>query len=474
MSKLKLTMRNILFLFLVLTPLCSMAHEDNGGISPGMLERIERAQPHDVAQHAIENAMASTAIDQLAFSASNKAETSPKFMYETVAQNIQDQQNSGRCWCFTGLNVLRGQFAKIHQDTMTVEFSRDYLYFYDQLEKANLMLQGCIETASKPMDDNRVVFFFKKPLHDGGTFCGVIDLIRKYGIVPSCAQPETYQANNNKKIMQLLNTKLRMYGLELRNMVIAGSSKRKLNERKTEMLATIYHILALAVGTPVKTFTYTFKNKAGNPVTPEKVYTPQEFFRATVGELNYDDYIMVMNDPRRPYYKTYRVVYARHLYDGHDWKYLNLPMRDIEDMAVNSIKDGIKMYFSVDSEKQRDNKKAYCDLNNFDYNSLFGTSFNMPKADRIRTYESGSTHAMTLTAVDIGSNGRPTRWKAENTFGSSFGSNGGYVIMTNDWFEEYVFRLVALKKYASQKLTAAYAQKPIDVMPEDPLFGDDK
>lgn len=445
-----------------------------GGISFKMLRQIEKAQPKSPTLKGLQHSMASNNIDSLALNASRLEQTNPHFMYETVKQNIQNQYESGRCWCFTGLNVLRGAFAKAHQDTMTVEYSRAYLYFYDQLEKSNLMLQGCIDTAYKPMDDTRVTFFFKKPLHDGGTFCGIIDLIRKYGLVPASAQQETYQANHNKKITQLLNRKLRMFGLELRRMVHEGQTETSITKRKTEMLGKVYNMLSLAVGTPVKHFKYAFKNAQGQPVTQEREYTPMTFYKATIGELNYDDYIMVMNDPRRPYYKTYKVLYARHLYDGHDWKYLNLPMKDIETIAVASIKDGIKMYSSYDSEKQRNNSTAYCDLDNYNYDSLFGTSFQMSKADRISTYDSGSTHAMALTAVDLDAQENPIRWKAENTFGPGFGVNGGYVIMSNRWFEAYMFRLVALKKYAPTSLVKAYEQEPTGVYPEDPLFGEDR
>lgn len=445
-----------------------------GGISFKMLRQIENAQPKSPTLKGLQHSMASNNIDSLALNASRLEQTNPHFMYETVKQNIQNQYESGRCWCFTGLNVLRGAFAKAHQDTMTVEYSRVYLYFYDQLEKSNLMLQGCIDTAYKPMDDTRVTFFFKKPLHDGGTFCGIIDLIRKYGLVPASAQQETYQANHNKKITQLLNRKLRMFGLELRRMVHEGQTETSITKRKTEMLGIVYNMLSLAVGTPVKHFKYAFKNAQGQPVTQEREYTPMTFYKATIGELNYDDYIMVMNDPRRPYYKTYKVLYARHLYDGHDWKYLNLPMKDIETIAVASIKDGIKMYSSYDSEKQRNNSTAYCDLDNYNYDSLFGTSFQMSKADRISTYDSGSTHAMALTAVDLDAQENPIRWKAENTFGPGFGVNGGYVIMSNRWFEAYMFRLVALKKYAPTSLVKAYEQEPTGVYPEDPLFGEDR
>ena len=178
---------------------------------------------------------------------------------------------------------------------------------------------------------------------------------------------------------------------------------------------------------------------------------------------------MVMNDPRRDYYKTYEVEYDRHVYDGHNWKYLNLPMEEIEQLAIASLKDGRKLYSSYDVGKQLDRKRGYCDLENFDYASLFNTSFNMTKAERISTFDSGSTHAMTLTAVDLDANGQPVKWKVENSWGGSWGQQG-CLIMTARWFREYMFRLVVDKKYVSEKLLKDYEQKPVMIMPEDPLF----
>ena len=182
---------------------------------------------------------------------------------------------------------------------------------------------------------------------------------------------------------------------------------------------------------------------------------------------------MAMNDPRREYYKTYEVEYDRHTYDGHNWKYVNLPMEDIASMAIASLKDSTKLYSSYDVGKQLDRKRGYNDLENYDYATLFATDFPMNKADRIATFDSGSTHAMTLTAVDLDDQGQPKKWKVENSWGGDWGVKG-CLIMTNDWFNEYTFRMVVDKKYVPERILRAEQQKPIMVMPEDPLFAEDE
>ena len=439
-----------------------------GGISSKMLGEIQKQNKMTPAENAIANAIAANSIDNLAQNRNNAAELDTYFSIETPKQTITDQKSSGRCWMFSGMNVLRANFAK-RTDSLRVEFSQAYLFFYDQLEKANLFLQGVIDTGKKPIDDQRVQFFFKNPINDGGTFCGVADLTEKYGLVPKQVMPESYSSDNTSKMARLISSRLREDGLILRKMVAEGKKAADIEKAKTEMLATVYRMLALTIGEPPTQFTYAHRNKDGKAVGDPKTYTPQEFFKEVVGDKLNGTFIMVMNDPRRPYYKTYEVELDRHTYDGHNWKYLNLPMDDIEQLAIASLKDGRKLYSSYDVGKMLDRKRGYGDTENFDYGSLMGTTFGMNKAERISTFDSGSTHAMTLTAVDLDANGKAKKWKVENSWGASWGQQG-CMIMSDRWFREYMFRLVVDKKYVSEELLKLNEQKPVMVTPEDPLF----
>lgn len=454
---------------LLIVAVSVMAQSKNGGISEQMLNQIEKSQKTTSVDKALFNAIASNNIDDLVKNHANAVPVDTHFSLETPKQSIHNQKSSGRCWMFSGLNVLRANFAKANNDSRVVEFSQDYLFFYDQLEKANLMLQGVVDNAKKSIEDPQVQFFFKNPINDGGTFCGVADLAEKYGLVPMSVMPETYSSENTSKISRLISSKLREYGLELRKMVADGKNSKVIQTRKTEMLSTVYRMLSLTLGDPVKTFTYVFHDKEGKQVGEAKTYTPKSFYEENVGHGLNGTFIMVMNDPRRPYHKAYEVEYDRHTYDGHNWKYLNLPMEEIANLAIASIKDGHKMYSSYDVGKQLDRKRGYLDVDNFDYSSLFGVTFPMNKAERISTFDSGSTHAMTLTAVDLDANGKPIKWKVENSWGTSNGFDGCF-IMTNRWFNEYMFRLVVNKKYVPEQLLKEFDQKATMLTPDDPLF----
>jgi len=456
--------RTTITICLAVAQMTAMAQ--SGGISQEMLREIQSVQ--QPVNRAVANAIAANSINDLAVNHQNAGAFDTYFSVETKPQSITDQKSSGRCWMFSGLNVLRSNFAQ-RSDSLSVEFSQAYLFFWDQLEKANLMLQGVIDTAKKPIDDQRVQFFFHHPISDGGTFCGVADLAEKYGLVPAEVMPETYSSDNTSRAASLISSKLREYGLQLRDMVSQGKKTADINSKKTQMLAQIYKMLQLTIGTPPDRFTYTFKDKGGKAIAPAREYTPLSFCQEVVGGPINGTFIMAMNDPRRPYYKTYEVEYDRHTYDGHNWKYVNLPMDDIEQMAIASLKAGRKLYSSYDVGKCLDRQRGYADTENFDYGALFDTTFGMDKAQRISTFDSGSTHAMTLSAVDLDEQGKARKWKVENSWGASWGQNG-CLIMTDRWFREYMFRLVVNKQFVPEKILKASETAPVMVMPEDPLF----
>ena len=451
--------KNIMLACLMAMTLGAQAQQ--GGITQDMLNQIKSSYKHTPADKAIYNAMAETSIAVLAKNHENLANFDTNFTNKVVSHGITDQQQSGRCWLFTGLNVLRAQMmAKYGLDEM--EFSQNYCFFYDQLEKANLFLQGIIDTREKPMDDKMVEWLFRNPISDGGQFTGISDVIGKYGVVPSSVMPETYSSENTSQIARLVGLKLREFGLQFRDEAAKGVKVSALEAKKTEMLSTVYRMLALAFGEPVERFTWTMNGET-------KEYTPQSFYQEYLGNDLTNNYVMLMNDPSREYYKCYEIDFDRHVYDGKNWTYVNLPVEDIKAMAIESIKDSTMMYFSCDVAKFLDSKRGTLDLKNFDYESLMGTTFGMNKKQRVQTFASGSSHAMTLMAVDLDKDGKPKKWMVENSWGAEAGYKG-HLIMTDEWFDEYMFRLVVEKKYVPEKVLNILKQKPIRLPAWDPMF----
>ena len=439
------------------------AQTGKGGISPEMLQEISKGYEGTAADKALHNALNTTSITVLAENADNMAMIDTHFSDQVKTKGITDQKSSGRCWLFSGLNVLRSKMIDKF-DLGEFTFSQSYIFFYDQLEKANLFLQGIIDTKDLPFDDRKVDWLFSSPIGDGGQFTGVSNLITKYGLVPAEVMPETLAANSTSAMSTQLKNLLRQDGLKLR----AAGRKDDLQAMKTDMLKEVYHILALCLGVPPTEFEWTRYNSKGEFVST-KEYTPKSFYNEFVGADLENNYIMVMNDPTREYNKVYEIDYDRHVYDGQNWVYVNLPVERIKELAIASIKDNTAMYFSCDVNKFLNKTKGVADLNNFDYDSLMGVEFTMNKKERVMTHASGSSHAMTLIAVDLDSNGKAKKWMVENSWGASSGYKG-HIIMTDEWFNEYMFRLVVEKKYVPADIMKMLEQKPEMLPAWDPMF----
>jgi len=448
-------------------------YAQSGSITLEMLNQIKKSYTATSSDKALVNAITNTDIRTLAINRDTQGELDTYFSNRVPTIGITNQQSSGRCWLFTGLNVLRSRLIATKK-LDGFEFSQSYCFFWDQLEKSNLFLQSIIDNAKKPMNDKTVEWLFKNPISDGGTYTGVADLVTKYGLVPKSVMPESYNSDNTSHYAELMKNKLREFGLELRDMYSKGKSIKELETRKTAMLGTAYRMLVLFFGEPVNEFQYAFRDKNGKPVSETKTYTPKSFYEEEVKhgvDLN-NDFVMLMNDPSRPYWQVYEIDLDRHLYEGHNWLYVNLPIEEIKKMAIQSIKNNEVMYFSCDVGKFIDRKRGLLDVNYYDYDDLLGIKFGMDKKQRIQTFSSGSSHAMTLTAVDLDQNGISKKWLVENSWGRNKGYDG-FLIMTDKWFDEYMFRLVVNKKYVPAKVLSILNNKPVKLPAWDPMFSEE-
>ena len=447
------------------------AQEGKGGINPGMLEQIKQSYEGNASDKALRNAIGNNDIRKLSLNQENLQGMDTHFSIKVDSKGITDQKSSGRCWLFTGLNVMRAK-TLAEYGFQSFEFSQVYPFFWDQLEKANLFLQGIIDTGKSPMSDKTVEWLFQHPLSDGGTFTGVADIVSKYGLVPKEVMPETNSSENTSRMTSLISLKLKEYGLQLRDRIAEGAKPAVLEKEKTAMLGNIYRMLVLNLGVPPTEFDYVRRDAKGNPLETEH-HTPMSFLEKYGDKQLLTNYVMLMNDPSREYYKCYEIDYDRHRYDGKNWTYVNLPVEDIKEMAIASLKDSTMMYFSCDVGKFLNSERGLLDVKNYDYESLMGTTFGMDKKQRIQTFSSGSSHAMTLMAVDLNKDGKPVKWMVENSWGAGTGYQG-HLIMTDDWFNEYMFRLVVETKYVPAKVMELFKQKPIRLPAWDPMFAEEE
>jgi len=425
------------------------------------LQEIRRSFRKDASTVAIQNILTTHKdIKDNALNRELQNKIDHYFKYRVNVKGITNQRSSGRCWMFTSMNVLRPSIMEKY-NLNDFDFSHNYLYFWDIFEKSNLFLENIIATSSRPMDDREVVEYFKSPVGDGGVWNLYYNAALKYGVVPKDVMPETEHSNNTSQMISLIKEKLRADGYNLRELAVAGKKENDLRKVKENTLKDIYRILALCLGEPPVDFTWRYKDKDGQIV--ERKYTPQQFCKEiTPADYSPENYVMIMNDPTREYFKVYEIQNYKNTIEGINWIYLNLPNGDIKKAALASIKNNEAMYASCDVGKQHNRGTGIMDPNMYDYESLLGVKLSMDKKARILTRQSGSSHAMLLIGCDTDANDNPIKWEFENSWGTTAGNNG-YLTFTDAWFDEYMFRMVIHRKYLDSKAIESLKQKPVQL-----------
>ncbi|MBN1782187.1 C1 family peptidase [bacterium] len=431
-----------------------------------LLSRFRRDHAEKTPRGVVNVVANNQDIKKIALNAARAGQIDTHFAVKLDIQGITDQKSTGRCWLFTGLNVIR-QKARERLNVESFEFSENFNFFYDQLEKANLCLEGIIETRGKPMDDRVVDWLFGNALGDGGVWNMMVDVVEKYGAVPKEIMPDTEHGASTGNMRSMVRQKIREAAVRLRQMHERGENEKALRRAKEDMLGDIYRLLAIHLGEPPETFRWRYKDKDGN-LSEYKTYTPRSFFTDVIG-VDLGDYVMLMNDPTRPYDRLYEIDRDRNLQEGTNWTYVNLTNAELKAFAKKSLLAGEAMYFSCDVGKYLDREAGYLDTEHYDFESLYGIEFTMNKTERILSKESASSHGMALVGVDTLADGTTDKWLLENSWGDSAGQKG-YLIMTDRWFDEYGFRLVVHKKFLSPKVLEIAGQEPVLLPPWDAMF----
>ena len=445
------------FLFAAALTLCLGAAAQT--IGKNELKEIQGSFLKDPATVALQNVLShNNDVNALAQNLANEGKLDTYFKYEVDVKGITNQRSSGRCWLFASLNELRPVAAR-KLNVKEFYFSQNYCSFWDLFEKSNLFFENIIATANRDINDRDVVNYLKSPIGDGGVWNHFIDVAEKYGVVPADVMPETENSNATANMRRILTEKLRDGAWTLRQLAAGGAKEKALRKEKIEIMKQVYRILALCLGEPPTEFTWRYKDRDGKVQVLSS--TPQEFYASIAPkDFNRKTMVMIMNDPTREYHKLYEIESYRNTYEGFNWIYLNLPNEEIKPMALASIKDNRPLYISCDVGKYSSRKDGWLDLNLYDYQKLFGITISMDKKARILTRQSGSTHAMLLIACDTDENDVPLKWKFENSWGTASG-NHGYVILTDEWFDEYLFRIVVDKKYVPAEILKLLDQKPV-------------
>lgn len=378
-----------------------------------------------------------------------------------------NQKQSGRCWLFAGLNLLRERVAQ-KCNLKEFELSQNYAAFWDKFEKSNYYLESVIDLAAEEVDERTLCWVLQNGIVDGGQWDMFVSLVQKYGVVPQQNMPETANSGNTRNFNRVLLTRLTRAAAEIRRLHAEGKGGEAITNVKEQAMGDVYNILCCCFGTPPKTFAFECTDADG----AYRIYrglTPHSFYEQFVG-LDLSEYASVINAPTadKPFYKTYTVDYLGNVVGGHPVHYLNLPMEEMQQLIVDTLQKGEPVWFGSDVGPYGDREGGVWDDGAFDYETMFDVQLEVSKTDALDLRLSAMGHAMLITGVSLDENGKPVKWKIENSWSDKNGDKG-YYVMSASWFGKYVYQAVIHKNMLTEKQQTALRQAPVHLHPWDPM-----
>ncbi|MBA2639773.1 MAG: C1 family peptidase [Nocardioidaceae bacterium] len=430
------------------------------------MEQLAKEFGASTAHRVVQNAVATTSVDEVALDRAVVTATDHSVSHLLDDWNATDQKKSGRCWLFAGANLLRVGAARA-LGVRDFEFSQNHLLFWDKLEKANHWLESIIATADLDVDDRTVAHLLATPAEDGGQWNMFVALVRKHGLVPKVAMPETQSSAETARLNRALSTLLRQTARDLRAHAASGAGEEDLREVKAEALRAVHRVLAIHLGTPPERvfWQWTDKDKGFHR---EGWLTPQEFAQR-YATLPLDDYVCLVHDPRpsSTLGQTYTVEHLGNVVDGPPVVYLNCDADTLKRLTMETLLDGEPVWFGCDTGQMSHVGLGVWDARLYDYDAVYDTETTLTKADRLVHHASLMTHAMLFTGVDI-VDGVPRRWRVENSWGDSR-ADKGFWTMNDNWFADYVFEVAVRRDRLSDELRAALGVDPVVLPAWDPM-----
>ncbi len=435
-------------------------------ITDKQLEAWSRAYQASTERQLSTMALSRSDIKDIAYVCAGEDQMRHKFSLELETLPVTNQKHSGRCWLFAAANVLRERIAR-DLNLANFELSQSYLAFWDKFERCNYFLNAMLDTADRPTDDRTVAFLLSTGVHDGGQWDMFANIVRKYGVIPKDVYDETWQSENTRGMNKILNRGLKVAASKLRRMVADGVDETLILKRKNELLGEIYGFLCCCYGEPPKVFDFEYVDK-DKQYHIERGLTPAAFAQKYALPL-LNETVSIINAPTadKPYNETYTIRYLGNVEGGRPVRHLNLPMDEFKAAVIAQLKAGKVVWFGSDVGHYGNRDKGIWDDNCFNEELLSGMDLHMGKADMLDYGLAAMNHAMVLTGVNLDGEGRPVRWKIENSWGDEHGKKG-YYICSDSWFDEYVFQAAVEKQYLGE-LARFAALPPKELDPWDPM-----
>lgn len=446
-----------------------------GALLPEFLAGLRKGYVMTGGDLACHNAVTNNPVNALALSRSALSRHDGHFSHRIKSNGIiTDQKQSGRCWMFAGLNVLRPQVMRDHR-MAEFQFSTAYLQFWDKLEKSNLFLESIIELRSAGYLDREWEIVNRNGAEEGGWWNYLTGLVEKYGVVPLAVMPETHTSSNTKVFNHILGRLLRTHAVRLLQRHREGAGIADLRALKDEALKEIYRFLVINFGEPPAEFEWRYQvrpepggsadggteagsgTEEGN-LTPPEIHTPHSFYQKYVGHT-LSDYVCLYNDPSNGLDRHYYFDRTRNIVGNGCMHFVNIGSPDMKAIAKASLLAGEPVWFAVDMDFDQSGEHGLMEHQLFDYETLFGIDLTISKADRTRFHAGASCHAMALMGVDLAGDGHPRKWLVENSHGDKLGDKGRWTLL-DQWFDEHVYTIIVHRRHVPQGILECFGEEP--------------
>jgi bleomycin hydrolase len=450
-----------------------------GAVTDTMLRKFRRNFEEEPVHRVTMNALTRGNLTQIGLNCRTLNNFDFTFSHEIeIGGEPLDQERAGTCWLFADTNWLRTIVAK-NLNFKAFDFSQNHHEFYDKIEKANLFLEKMIEYRKRDMRDRHVVHLLRRPVSDGGDWLYTANCILKYGLVPKPVMPDTFNLKNSRYMNDRVAYKCRQGAMIIRELEKQGRSLTQMRKAKEAIMGEIYNLLAMFLGLPPERFSWSYRDdgpkedgkKKGGKKGKKKAkkgrrkyhrlqnVTPKEFTKKYL-RINPNDYVTLLHLPADGFRmnQPYVMEYGQNTVGASDMVFLNVEMSDLKAAAVKSIKADETVLYSSEAGPGTDAKLGYYHHDLFDYETMFNMAFPLSKAERITYFQEECNHLQLFIGVDL-VDGKPVKWKLENSWGKQYGKNGLFM-MSDGWFEEYVFTILVHKRFVPRRILNLYKKKP--------------
>lgn len=439
--------------------------EPDGALDGRMLASFHKDFESNPRFRQSMNAVCTTPVAKVALDRRAASRVSHTFSVHLEENKATSQMASGRCWLFAALNVLRNRAIQAMKLPDDFELSQNYAMFWDKMEKANYFLEAVLQTLDEPVEGRLVSHLLRDPVQDGGQWHMFTNIVRKYGVVPKSAMPETESSSSTGWMNRMVTAKLREYAAALRSKKSSLGEMRKL---KSQMLSEVYRMLVIHLGEPPSEFFWQWRDKDKN-FGRDGVMTPKKFYDKYIG-VDLDDYVCLIHCPQKSkrFDEAYTIRFLGNVVGGEIVRYVNVDLDTMKKAAIAQLQAGESVWFGCDVGQFLERDLGVLDLSLFDFELVYGTRPSLDKAQRLDYGQSMITHAMVFTGVDLDDDGRPRRWRVENSWGDKVGDKG-FLVMSDDWFGEFNYEVVVHKAHVPKKVVKLLEKPPVELEPWDPM-----